>query len=167
MKRALFFFLVFLPLLSFSIAHKFYVSATDIAYNEKQRSLQIISHVFTDDLENLLKTRYNKDLYLVKEGEHPAADDLVKKYFQDKLHISVNGKERKLNYIGKEYDKDQLLIYIEVEDVEPIETIGVENAVLTDLFPEQKNVVKVEYGGKIKSLLLMRDALQGTLNFRN
>ncbi|NJW51883.1 DUF6702 family protein [Salinimicrobium oceani] len=166
MKRTLLLFLL-LPLLSFGLAHKFYVSATDIAYNEKQRSLQIISHVFTDDIEDLLKTRYNKELYLVKEGEHPAADEFLKKYFFDKLQISVNGKERKLTYLGKEYDKDQLLVYIEVEDVEAIKNISVKNAVLTDIFPEQKNVIKVEYGGKIKSLLLMREELEGTLKFGN
>ncbi|WP_029038355.1 DUF6702 family protein [Salinimicrobium xinjiangense] len=167
MKKIFLILLSLLPLLSFSVAHKFYVSATDIKYNEEQRSLQIISHVFTDDLENLLKTRYNKELYLVEEEEHPAADKFVERYFQDKLNISVNGKKRTLNYLGKEYNKDQLLIYIEVEDVEPIRNISVENAILTDLFPEQKNVVKVSYNGKIKSLLLMRDAVQGTLKFSN
>lgn len=167
MKLKLIFLLALLPLLSFTIAHKFYVSATDIEYNERQRSLQVISHVFTDDLESLLKTRYNKELYLIKEGEHPAADEFVKQYFQDKLHITVNGKKRSLKYLGKEYDKDQLLVYIEVEDVEPVKSIKVENAVLTDLFPEQKNVVKVEYGGKIKSLLLMNDAVEGTIHFSN
>ncbi|MHA6279800.1 DUF6702 family protein [Salinimicrobium sp. CAU 1759] len=167
MKKIILLFLATLPLMAFTAAHKFYVSATDIEYNERQRSLQIISHVFTDDLEDLLQTRYSKEIVLVKNDEHPAADEYVEKYFRSKFRVSVNGKERSFNYIGKEYDKDQLLVYLEVENVEPIKTIGVENAVLTDLFPEQKNVVKVEYGGTIKSLLLMRDALSGTLNFSN
>ncbi len=153
--------------MAFTAAHKFYVSATDIEYNEKQRSLQIISHVFTDDLEDLLQMRYSKELTLVKGDEHPAADEYVEKYFRSKFGVTVNGEERSFSYIGKEYDKDQLLVYLEVEDVEPVKTLGVKNAILTDLFPEQKNVVKVEYGGTIKSLLLMRDALSGTLNFSN
>lgn len=167
MKNKLILFLAVLPLLAFTAAHKFYVSATDIEYNEKQRSLQIISHVFTDDLEKLLQRRFHEELTLVKEKEHPAADDYVQRYFKDKFQVSVNGKERSFNYIGKEYDKDQLLVYLEIEDVEPLETISVQNAVLTDLFPEQKNVVKVEFKGEIKSLLLMWDNLSGTLNFRN
>ena len=167
MKKYILLLLAVLPLFAFTAAHKFYVSATDIEYNEKQRSLQIISHVFTDDMEKLLQTRYNEELTLVKDDEHPAADELVQKYFRDKFSISVNGKDRKVNYIGKEYDKDQLLVYLEVEDVEPLKNISVENEVLTDLFPEQKNVVKVEHEGKIKSLLLMRDDPSGTLNFSN
>ncbi|WP_029035301.1 DUF6702 family protein [Salinimicrobium terrae] len=167
MKKYILLFLAALPLFAFSAVHKFYVSATDIEYNEKKNSLQIISHVFTDDMENLLQTRYSDKLTLVKEDEHPAADEYIEKYFRSNFGVSVNGKERTFNYIGKEYDKDQLLVYLEVEDVEPLENISVKNAVLTDLFPEQKNVVKVEYDGTIKSLLLMRDALDGTLKFRN
>lgn len=167
MKKTFLLLLALLPLLSFNVAHKFYVSATDIKYNEEKQSLQIISHVFTDDLEDLLKTRYSKELFLTEEREHSSADKYVERYFMDKFSISVNGQKRSLNYIGKEYDKDQLLVYIEVEDVEPMNKIRVENAILTDLFPEQKNVVKVSNSGKVKSLLLMRDALQGTINFSN
>ena len=167
MKKTYFLLLALLPLFAFTAVHKFYVSATDIEYNEKQRSLQIISHVFTDDIENLLKSRYSKEIFLAKEKEHSAADAYLQRYFQEKLKISVNGKVRTFKYLGKEYDKDQLLLYLEVEDVEPVKNIAVENAVLTDLFPEQKNVVKVEYGGKIKSLLLMRDKPEGVLNFSN
>ena len=167
MKKSLLLFLALLPFLAFTAVHKFYVSATDIEYNEKQRSLQIISHVFADDMEKLLQARYNEELTLVKGNEHPAADEFVEKYFRDKFGISVNGKNREINYIGKEYDKDQLLVYLEVEDVEPLQNIGVKNEVLTDLFPEQKNVIKVEHGGEIKSLLLMRDEPSGTLKFSN
>ena len=164
MKKLLLLFIV-LPLLSFSALHKFYISATDIQYDEDSQSLQIISHVFIDDLERLLKERYSDELYLLKEDEHPDADAFIKKYFQDKINISFDGKERKLNYIGKEYDNDQLLVYLEIAEVKPFRNIHVENAVLTDLFPEQKNVVKIDHKGKVKSLLLSRNDLSGSLNF--
>lgn len=167
MKKLILLFIAVLTLSSFTAAHKFYVSVTDIEYNEEQKSLQIISHVFTDDMEALLKERYKKDLFLLEEGEHPEADDYLRRYFKDKLKINVNGKERDLKYLGKEYDKDQLLLYIEVENVEPFSQIAVENAVLTELFPDQKNIIKVENKGKIKSLLLMRQEPRGTLNFKN
>ena len=164
MKKFLLLF-VALPLLSFSAVHKFYVSATDIQYSEESESLQIISHVFIDDLEKLLKERYNDELFLLNEDEHPDADAFIERYFQDKISIMVDGKEKQLNYIGKEYDNDQLLVYLEVKDVKPFKNIWVENGVLTDLFPEQKNVVKVDHKGKIKSLLLSRNDLSGSLNF--
>ena len=167
MRKTLLLFIALLPLLAFTAAHKFYVSATDIEYNEENGSLQIISHVFIDDLEKLLKERYHPDLYLLKKGEHPKADAFIERYFRDKMNIRVNGKDVELNYLGKEYDNDELLIYIEVSDVDPLKTIYVKNAVLTDLFPEQKNVIKVEYKGTIKSLLLTRSEVDGILKFSN
>jgi hypothetical protein len=165
MKKTFLLFLAFLPLLAFTAVHKFYVSATDIEYNEENRSLQIISQVFIDDMEDLLQERYSKELFLLKKGEHPKADAYIEKYFKSKLLISVNGKQRELNYIGKEYNNDQLVLYLEAENVETPKRISVENTVLSDLFPEQKNVVKVEYKGTIKSLLLSRDLPEGSLNF--
>lgn len=167
MKKTIFLFFVLLPLLAFTGAHKFYVSVTDIEYNEENRSLQIISHVFIDDLEKLLKERYHSELFLLKNEEHPQADSFVERYFNDKLKIKLNGEEVELKYLGKEYDKDELLIYIEVPNVEPFRNIYVENSVLTDLFPEQKNVIKVEYKGTIKSLLLTRSDVGGILKFGN
>lgn len=167
MKKTILLFIALLPLLAFTSAHKFYVSTTDIEYNEQNKSLQIISHVFIDDFEKLLKARYSEDLFLLKEGEHSQADSYVEKYFHNKFNISVNGKLLKLKYLGKEYDRDELLVYMEAENVEPIHSISVKNAVLTDMFPEQKNVVKVEYKGTIKSLLLGRSEPRGILKFNN
>lgn len=165
MKKSFLLFLLLMPLLAFTGVHKFYVSLTDIEYNPETEALQIISRVFTDDIEKLLQERYDEELYLVKKDEHPQADEFLEKYVTGKLRISVNGKERKLNYLGKEYDNDQLVLYIEIENVEPVERIAVENTILTDLFPEQKNVIKVEVGGEIKSLLLGSAQERGLLNF--
>ena len=166
MKKYLFLFLL-LPLMSFQGLHKFYVSVTEIEYNTEAASLQIISRVFIDDMEKLLKERYNKELFLTKDEEHPSADGFLKKYIEQKLKISVNGKAYPLNYLGKKYDNDILVLFIEAEKVPPLQSVKVQNEVLTDVFPDQKNVVHVEYKGKTQSLLLTRDKETGTVNFRN
>lgn len=167
MKRTFVLFLIFLPLFAFTAAHKFYVSVTNIEHNEKNKSLEVISHVFIDDLEKLLKERYDPGLFLLKDGEHPQAEKFIEGYLNDKFKILVNSKEVTLNYLGKEYDNDEVLLYIEVSNVDRIQSISVENGILTDLFPEQKNVIKVEYDGVIKTLLLSRSEINGTIKFSN
>lgn len=164
MKKFLLLFLV-LPLLSFMGMHKFYVSVTDIEYNPETESLQLISRIFIDDMENLLKTRYNKELYLTKKEEHPEADAYLEKYFSQKLKIEVNGKQYPLSYLGKKYDNDILKVFIEIKNVGVPEQVLVQNEILTDLFPDQKNVVHVNLDGEIKSLLLTRSQESGLLNF--
>jgi len=146
-------------------AHEFYLSVTEIEYNNEKQSLQIITRVFIDDLEDVLNERYGADLQLSEEAEEGAVAENISKYLKQKLRLQVNGEELQLNYLGKEYDADQLILYIEVEDLAPFNKIEVTNEILTDLFDDQKNVVHVKVNDKTKSLLLMRQQETEKLTF--
>lgn len=146
-------------------AHEFYLSVTEIEYNNEKQSLQIITRVFIDDFEDVLNERYGADLQLSEEAEEGAVAENIAKYLKQKLRLQVNGEELQLNYLGKEYDADQLILYIEVEDLAPFNKIEVTNEILTDLFDDQKNVVHVKVNDKTKSLLLMRQQETEKLTF--
>ncbi|MDX1427458.1 MAG: DUF6702 family protein, partial [Salegentibacter mishustinae] len=53
-------------------AHEFYLSVTEIEYNNEKQSLQIITRVFIDDFEDVLNERYGADLQLSEEAEEGA-----------------------------------------------------------------------------------------------
>jgi len=146
-------------------AHEFYLSVTEIEYNNEKQSLQIITRVFIDDFEDVLNERYGAELQLSEEAEEGAVAENISKYLKQKLRLQVNGEELQLNYLGKEYDADQLILYIEVENVAPFKKIEVTNEILTDLFDDQKNVVHVKVNDKTKSLLLMRQQETEKLTF--
>ena len=57
------------------------------------------------------------------------------------------------------------ILFIEAENLEPFKEISITNAVLTDMFDDQKNVVNVKIGKEVKSLMLRRDAETNVLNF--
>ena len=165
MRKTLFLFLLLIPFLAFNDEHEFYVSVTEAEYSEENQSLQVISKVFIDDMEKLLKVRYDENLFLNKKEEPAAVDALIEKYFSQKLEIKVDGEIKEIDYLGKKYNNDQLSIFIEIKDVAPFEEISVKNKILTDLYPEQKNVVHVTYHDMTKSLLLSRHKEEGLLNF--
>ena len=154
MKIRILFLLLLFSLSSFKTDHKFYVSVTEIEYNQKAESLQIISRVFIDDLEKLLQKRYDASIILSEKNDNEKVTDHLKKYIGQKMKIQVDGKPYKLNYIGKEYENDLALIYIEIPNVPEFKNIRIKNAILTDMFSEQKNLVHVEYKGETKSLIL-------------
>jgi hypothetical protein len=166
MKKIVLLLLLFIGVSSFTAFHKFYVSVTEIEYNEKAQSLQIISRVFTDDFENVLKKRYGKDLRLEEGNETPQIASFIQEYLEQKLQIKVDNKPVEIRYLGKEYENDVLLLYIEVPEIHAFQKIAVSNYVLMDLFQEQKNLVHVEYGGKTKSLVLLEGNQAGVLNFK-
>ncbi len=157
--------LLIFPLISATSAHKFYVSITKIEYVKEKKSLQIITKIFTDDIEDALQQRYHLSISLDTKKETEAADEYVQKYIIQKLNIKVNGKPVQLNYIGKEYDVDMLVAYIEVTNVPNLKSIEIENKVLMEMFPEQQNIIHLKTTNSRKSLMLDKDEPSGKLKF--
>lgn len=166
MKKVHLIFLItlFVSLSSF-IAHKFYVSVTQIEYKQEQQSLQMISRVFMDDMEDLIKERYDKSITIDNTKENQELDQYLKKYFDQKLKIMVNGQTVSFTFIGKEFEDDLIIVYLEIENIPSLETIKISNEVLMDLFEEQQNIVHVKNGHQRKSLILEKGKSEGVLNF--
>ncbi|AYN66966.1 hypothetical protein D1013_06050 [Euzebyella marina] len=159
-------FLLVLPLLSFAVAHKFYVSVTNVNYSEKDEAIQITSRVFIDDFDQLLLARYDLDAELASEQESPKADTYIEKYLRSKFLVSINGQPVSYDYIGKQYDADVVVLYIEVPKIDLSKTtsIEIENEILTDLYDEQQNVVHIKVKNKKKSFVLVKSHTKGMLN---
>ena len=154
-----------LPLLAFTAAHKFYVSVTNVNYSEKDKALQITSRVFIDDLEKLLLERYDFKAQLATDEESALADEYLEKYLRSKFVVQVNGSNASYTYIGKKYDVDVVIFYLEVPNVDlaTLKSVQIENEVLTDLFEEQQNVVHLKIDGDKKSFVLVKSRTKGML----
>jgi len=167
MKKSIISVLVLLFVLtSFTEVHKFYLSVTNINYSEKNDALQITTRIFIDDLEALLKERYNINVTLDTNKESALAEEYIKKYLKTKFVLALNEENIAYNYIGKKYDNDVVIFYLEVPNVgfTALKSISVQNEVLTDLYEEQKNLVHIKWKGKKKSFVLIRENNKGMLN---
>lgn len=168
MKKISFILASFFLLSGFkSGAHEFYLSVTEITYKKETQSLQIITRIFADDFEEVLRMRFDDEIRLIPDGEKGPVSEMTKKYLDQKLQIKLGEKPLQLNYLGKEYDADQVVLYIEIENVPHFNEIEVTNAILTDLFDDQKNVVHVQLNGVTKSMLLQKDNDSESLIFKN
>jgi len=163
LKKTLLIFL--LPLVAFTTVHKFYVSVTNIKYAEKDDALQITSRVFIDDLEALLQERYEITGKLATENESKQADEYLEKYLRQKFQVEINGEEKKYELIGRKYDTDVCVFYLEVSkiDFSTINSIQIQNEILTDLYDEQQNVVHFKIKDKKKSFVLIKSDTKGML----
>jgi len=152
--------------MSFGLAHKFYVSVTHVVYSEKSSSFQITSRIFIDDLEQLLEERYAIDAKLATGNELPIANEYIEKYLRAKFLIELDGKVANYVFLGKEYDNDVVLLYLEVENVNlsDLGSIALQNGMLTDLFDEQQNIVHFKWKGNKKSFVLVKHTNKGMLN---
>lgn len=146
-------------------AHKFYVSITKIEYVPQSKSLQIITKVFIDDMEDMLQARYGESVALGPERETKADADLLEKYILQKLTVNVDNKQVALSYLGHEYENDIVKSYIEAIPISEMKKIEVSNEILFDLFDEQQNIIHVKKLKKRRSMVLERDNPKGLLNF--
>jgi hypothetical protein len=149
-----------------SVAHKYYVSVTQIEYVEEKKSVQIITRIDVNDLELTLQERFDKDIKLTAIDEKSSVDDYIKRYLKQKIEIKINTKEVNFNFIGKDYENDLVACYLEIENITAINTIEISNTVLFDLFPKQKNIVKSKINSKVNNLIFTKEDTNQYLNFK-
>ena len=159
-------FLIFPVFTTNVIGHEYYVSVTNIEYVEEQQSLQIISQIFIDDFEKLIRERYDESVTLDIENEAEVIETYMRRYIEDKLKVSVNGKTLKFKFIGKEYIDDIVYCYLEIQNISAIRSIAITNQILFDVLQEQQNIVRLKILNKNKSFLLLPDNDSCMLNFK-
>ena len=98
------FTLLLIPVLNSFYMHKYYLSVTDLTYNEEEKSVQMITRLFYDDLEAVLQERYDKNLEVNQDAEQKEIDYYLSKYLSKKLKITINSVDQELHYLGKEYE---------------------------------------------------------------
>lgn len=145
--------------------HPIHVSVTEIEYSEKDKSLQIISRIFIDDLELSIKNRLKEEsLDLLNPRNGQTTDQLVSTYLSDQIKIRLDGKWSTINYIAHEVEDLAIICYLEIEGVRKIKNIEITNRVIQDTHADQSNLVHVKFKGPVKSLRLTRDKPTGVLD---
>lgn len=163
--RAFLLSLLLIPLLAFTIVHKYYMSVTQIEYVKDKESVQIITRIFIDDFENLLRERYDESITLAGKDEPITVDMYMERYLGEKIKIKINNQEVYFSFIGKEYDIDIVRCFLEIEGVKKINSFEISNQVLFDLFEDQQNIIKTDINASKNSYILVSQDNTAVLNF--
>jgi hypothetical protein len=145
--------------------HPYYVSVTDIKYNEQDKTLQISCRTFTDNIEDALKKIYKKQLNVLHPKEKKEIENLLTDYISKHIKIKVNGKLQTTNFIGYEKEEEAIWSYLEIKNVELPKLLIIENTLLYDYLPQQINMVHVEIKGKKQSSKVTNPEKELTFDF--
>ena len=165
MKKSLFYIVLFLAIMSLSSfgVHKFYVSIYQVNFNQKKQILEITSRIFMDDLNDVLKTKYNQNTHIGEPNEMPQDAVLMKKYLFEHFSVKINGKQKTINYLSKEIEGNVVICYYNIKEISKIKTLEIQNTTLFDLNSDQQNIIQTTIYGKKQSLLLTPDNVKGLL----
>lgn len=135
-------------------AHRYHTSLTLIDYKPVDQNIEITIKLFTHDLEKVLQNVSRKRIDLEKT---PGIDKIIHKYLEENF-ILKNKKDEKLifQWVGKEFDADMTLVYLETGSAESIEGFRLQNTIFFESFVKQTNLVTARFEDKKADLMYKR-----------
>jgi hypothetical protein len=140
-------------------AHPLKLSLCEIEYSSKNQLLTINLKLFLTDVnEAITFDPDSKKLAFCQPNESKEANKLLLNYLNQFFHVKANSNLVNLKIKDKslkgEGDNTSLWISFEYIQRAPLKSIEIKNAVFTDLFFDQNNIVYVHVDKKSKSLML-------------
>ncbi len=148
----LFFIVTFL--ISSSSLHDYYVSSTEVVYVEDKQQLQITTRIFIDDLEAYFNAQTEDKIQLQPDIKATTIDSLVQLFFENNFNLFFDKKKVALNYIGRQYKDDQILIFAEATVLHPPSSFEIRNTILIPFRTGQQNIVHLKTTNTKKSFLM-------------
>jgi hypothetical protein len=138
-------------------AHRFHAGITDISFNEKTGSTEIVHTYMTHDVEALLSNLYQRQFDL----SDPDDEAILRKYVEKQFYVLAQDKARlPVRWVGLSIDTQGVVIYQEITDTPLSRTSAIHDGVLIDFLPDQVNTINLKRGGEIRSFTFDRDHLQ-------
>ena len=140
-------------------AHPLKLSLCQIEYASAEKTLTIELRLFLMDVnEALVFDPDNNELGLGQSDEVPYAEGMLLGYLNRHFYIKANGKQLALKIknmsLNGQGDDTALGLTFSYPSHEKIISLEIKNAVFTDLFFDQSNVVYVHVDDDSRSLML-------------
>jgi hypothetical protein len=151
-KKSLIIFSALILISFWASAHKFYTSLTQVEFNSKTRSAEIIMNVFTDDLEVSVSNHFNRKI----KSSDKDFPELCYQYLDTKFYIKdIKNHLLKNEYVGLEFKRDMVSIYFEIKLPLGLNNLHLKQITLLETYNEQTNIVNLR-NGKTKTSLVFR-----------
>jgi len=140
-------------------AHPLRLSLCEIEYTSNTQLISIHLKLFLTDVnEAITFDPYSKDLAFCQPEEPIRANQLLLDYINKYFYVKVNGKiiplEIKKKRLSGKDDNTALWLYFELSQPMQLKSLEVKNAVFTDLFFDQNNIVYIHVNEESKSIML-------------
>jgi hypothetical protein len=139
----------------FVLPHPFFVSVTEIEYNEAEKTIEISCKVFTDDFEKALVKANNTVVDIYKPKDKALLEKQISDYIRKHLQLKVDGKPLNLQYVGYEIEDQSTLSYYQANQVASVpKKIEIDNSIFFESIEKQISIIHVIIKGQRKSTKL-------------
>ncbi len=135
-------------------AHRYHLGITDISYNAKTGSTEIVHTYMAHDIEGLLGNLYQRQFDL----SQPEDEAVLRKYIEKRFAVlGADKRPLPVRWIGVSAGPQSVLIYQEIENTPLAAAASIEDAVLIDFLPDQVNTVNLNEPAGVRSLTFAHD----------
>ncbi len=151
-----------------SLSHPLRLSLSEIEYSDEEKIITVSLRLFLMDVnEALVFDPESRELRFCEPDESPMADSMLMEYINNYFYIEVNGKRIPLKIKQKRLKGEgintALGITFEYLQTTPLISLKIKNAVFTDLFFDQTNIVYIHVNDASTSLMLNKNTQTHTL----
>lgn len=134
-------------------AHQFHFGITDVSFNAKTGSTEIVHTYMTDDIDALLSNLYQRQFDLTQ----PEDEAILREYIEKQFWLQGADKQRlPVRWVGLRVGAESVVIYQEIENTPLSTTAAIHDAVLTDFIAEQSNTLTVHDNDMMTTLTFDR-----------
>ena len=150
--------------------HPLRLSLCEIEYFSETRIISINLKLFLTDVnEAILFDPNNNELAFCQPNESTNANQMLLDYINRYFYVKVNEEsiplEIKNKRLSGEDENTALWIYLEHRQLVEINSIEIKNAIFTDLFFDQNNIVYIHFNNKSNSIMLNKKTSVYRLKF--
>jgi hypothetical protein len=130
-------------------AHNFHAGITDISFNARTGSTELVHTYMAHDVEALLTNMYQRQFDL----SQPDDQDVFRKYVE--AHFWLQGADQRklpLHWVGMSVDAQSVIVFQEVEHTPLSKAALVHDEVMIDFLPDQVDTVNVNENGAVHTL---------------
>jgi hypothetical protein len=140
-----------------AFAHRFHAGITDVAYNERTGSTEVVHTLMAHDVEALLMELYQRPFDLAL----PEDEAVLRKYIEKRFYLLASDKSRlPLRWVGMQLNPESVIIYQEAEKTPLASAVAIHDDLLSDFIPEQANTVNVTENGVLRTLSFDRSKVE-------
>jgi hypothetical protein len=130
-------------------AHNFHAGITDISFNARSGSTEIVHTYMAHDVEALLANMYQRQFDLAQ----PDDQAVLRKYVEQQFWLQGPDKRKlPLRWVGMTVDAQSVVVFQEAEQTPLSKAALVHDEVMIDFLPDQINTVNVNDNGSIRTL---------------
>jgi hypothetical protein len=134
-------------------AHQFHFGITDVSFNAKTGSTEIVHTYMMDDIDALLANLYQRQFDLTQ----PEDEAVLRKYIEKQFWmLGADNKRLPVRWVGLRVGPESVVIYQEIENTPLSITAAIHDEVLVDFIAEQSNTLTVRDNGNISTLTFDR-----------